>query len=127
MKQMIFTFALIIIFLLSCSGVHAQSIQLHFPHFAAHQYDWKIFQGKKQITIRSGKVASDGSVTLAMPETYKDYRGMTRWMLKKGGGLDMIYVGKGFSVECLSERPNDENIIYTGNPENDYLKAQHHR
>jgi len=127
MKQITFTFALIVIFLLSCSGVHAQAIQLHFPYFAAHQYDWKIFQGKKQITVISGEVAPDGRVTLVMPEAYQDYRGMARWMLKTGGGLDMIYVGKGFSVECLSEHPNDKNIIYTGNPENDYLKEQHHR
>jgi len=127
MKQITFAFALIVTFLLFCSGVHAQAVQLHFPHFADHSYDWKIFQGKKQITVRSGEVASDGSVTLVMPEAYKDYQGMTRWMLKTGGGLDMIYVGKGFSVECLSEHPNDKNIIYTGNPENDYLKAQHHQ
>jgi len=126
-RQITFTFALIAIFLLSCTGLHAQSIQLRFPHFAAHQYDWKIFQGKKQITVRSGKVTSDGSVTLVMPEAYQSYRGMTRWMLKTGGGLDMIYVGKGFSVECLSEHPNDKNIVYTDNPENDYLKEQHHR
>jgi len=39
----------------------------------------------------------------------------------------MIYVGKDFSVECLSEKPNDQNIIYTDNPENDFLKAQHNR
>jgi peroxiredoxin len=129
MKQITFTFTftLIVIFLLSCSGVHAKAIQLHFPHFADHSYDWKIFQGKKQITVRSGEVASDGGVTLVMPEAYQNYRGMTRWMLKTGGGLDMIYVGKGFSVECLSEHPSDKNIIYKGNPENDYLKDQHHR
>jgi hypothetical protein len=127
MKKITLAFALIVIFLLSCSGVHAQAIQLHFPHFADHSYDWKIFQGKKQITVRSGEIASDGSLTLAMPEAYQDYRGMTRWMLKTGGGLDMIYMGKGFSVECLSKHPNDKNIIYTGNPENDYLKDQHHR
>jgi len=66
-------------------------------------------------------------VTLTMPDTQQDYQGMTRWLLKKGGGLDMIYAGKGFSVECLAENPNDKNIIYTGNPENDYLKSQHSR
>jgi peroxiredoxin len=125
MKQITFAIALIVIFMMSCSGVYAQAIQLHFPHFADHSYDWKIFQGKKQITVRSGEVASDGRVTLVMPEAYQDYRGMTRWMLKTRGGLDMIYVGNVFSVECLSEHPNDKNIIYKGNPENDYLKDQH--
>jgi hypothetical protein len=69
----------------------------------------------------------EGKVTLTMPEPYKDYQGMTRWLLKKGGGLNMIYTGKGFSVECLSEKPGPDNIIYTGNPENDYLKSQHSR
>ena len=127
MKQIAFAFAVIIIFLLSCSGVHAQPTQLHFPHFADHSYDWKIFQGKKQITVRSGEIASDGRVTLVMPEAYQDYRGMTRWMLKTGGGLDMIYVGNEFSVECLSKNPTPENIIYTNNPENDFLAAQHRR
>jgi peroxiredoxin len=62
-----------------------------------------------------------------MPELYQNYRGMTRWLLKKGGGLDMIYTGNGFSIECLSEQPGPENIIYTDNPENDYLKAQYTR
>jgi len=62
-----------------------------------------------------------------MPEEYQDYQGMTRWLLKKGGGLDMIYTGKGFSVECLSAQPGPDNIIYTANPENDFLTSQHRR
>lgn len=126
MKLPQFSIACIVILLFTTS-VHAQDIQLHFPHFAGHSYDWKLFQGTKQITVRSGEIASDGRVTLVMPEAFQDYRGMTRWMLKTGGGLDMIYVGKGFSVECLSEHPDDQNIIFTGNPENDCLKDQHHR
>jgi peroxiredoxin len=117
----------IFIFLLFSSDGFSQEIQLHFPHFTGQNYEWKIFQGKQELTIRSGEIPSDGRVTLTMPETYQDYQGMTRWLLKKGGGLDMIYTGKGFSVECLAEQPNDKNIIYTGNSENDYLKAQHRR
>jgi peroxiredoxin len=125
MKQL--TAALISLFLLTGSDAFAQEINLHFPHFAGHQYEWKIFQGKDPLTVRSGEIPADGRVTLIMPDPYKDYQGMTRWLLKKRGGLDMIYTGKGFSVECLSDKPNSENIIYTGNPENDYLKAQHRR
>ena len=114
-----------IIFLLSCSLVHAQEIQLHFSYFAGHQYDWKIFQGERELTVRSGEIPQDGLVILVMPEVHKNYRGMTRWLLKSGGGLDMIYTGRGFSVECLSEHPAPDNIIYTGNPENNFLAAQH--
>jgi len=115
------TATVLFIFLLSASILQASEIKLH------HTYEWKIFQGKQELTVRSGEIPPDGRVTLTMPEAYQDYQGMTRWMLKKGGGLDMIYTGKGFSVECLAEKPNSENIIYTGNPENDYLKSQHSR
>ncbi len=121
------TAAASILFVWSASLIQANEIHLHFPYFAGHAYEWNIFQGKDQITVRSGEIPSDGRVTLIMPETYQDYQGMTRWLLKKGGGLDMIYTGKGFSVECLSEQPGPDNIIYTGNPENDYLKSQHQR
>jgi peroxiredoxin len=117
----------LVIILCMGSEVDAEEIRLHFPYFGGHQYDWQIFQGDKMLTVQSGQISPDGRVILTMPETYQDYRGMTRWLLKKGGGLDMIYVGNGFSVECLSEQPGSDNIIYTGNPENDYLKSQHRR
>ena len=115
------------VLLVSIATLHAQEIQLHFPHFTGQNYDWKIFQGGKKLTVRSGKIPPNGRVTLIMPKIYQDYRGMTRWMLKKGGGLDMIHVGKDFSVECLSEHPGPDNIIYKDNPENDYLSAQNQR
>jgi peroxiredoxin len=120
------TTTLVIVLLMSAT-LHANEIHLHFPHFSGHSYEWKIFQGKDPVTVRSGEIPQDGRVTLTMPEIYQDYRGMTRWLLKKGGGLDMIYTGKGFEVECLSEHPGPDNILYMGNPENDYLKAQHRR
>ncbi len=127
MKPITFALTLAVISLLLFSPVQAREIQIHFPHFAGHQYDWKIFQGANEFAVISGEIPENGRVTLAMPQAHKDYRGMTRWMLKKGGGLDMIYTGKGFSVECLSEQPGSDNIIYTGNPENDYLAVQHRR
>jgi peroxiredoxin len=111
----------------AASGNNGGEIHLHFPHFSGHSYEWKIFQGQKQLSVQSGEIPSDGRVTLIMPEPYQNYQGMTRWLLKKGGGLDMIYTGKEFSVECLSEQPGPDNIIYTGNPENEYLKSQHLR
>jgi peroxiredoxin len=120
-------FSILILILLSASSIQAKQINLHFPHFAGHAFEWNIFQGKDPVTVRSGEIPQDGRVTLTMPETHQDYRGMTRWLLKKGGGLDMIYTGNRFSVECLSEQPAPDNIIYTGNPENDYLKSQHLR
>jgi len=127
MKKNAAAFALFVFFLGFLPGLDAKEIDLHFPHFTGHSYDWKIFQGEKELTVISGEIDPDGRVTLVMPDAFKTYRGMTRWMLKTGGGLDMIYVGKGFSVECLSKYPGDETIQYTGSPENDFLKAQYRR
>lgn len=124
MKQITFFFAVIVIVLLSCPEVHPQIIKLYFPHFSDHNYEWKIIQGQDSVTVSLGKIPEDGRVTLIMPETYQHYRGMTRWMLKKGGGLDMIFTGKDFSVECLSPQPSKDNIIYKNNPDNNYLSAQ---
>lgn len=127
MKCLLISIIVAVTLLFSASTIQAQHIQVHFPHFAGHRYEWKIFQGEKETVVRSGEIPPDGRVTLVMPEAYQDYYGMTRWLLKKGGGLDMIYTGKGFSVECLSPSPGPDNIIYTGNPENDYLKSRHER
>jgi hypothetical protein len=70
MKKQTFTYALIFTFLILCPGLYAQQIHLHFPHFAGHQYEWKIFQGKDQITVQAGEFFLDGQVTLSMPGDY---------------------------------------------------------
>jgi peroxiredoxin len=127
MKQTTFALVLLLTRLLSHGGVDAREITLHFPHFAGQSYDWNIFQGEKTVTLASGVISPEGRVTLVMPDEYKIYRGMTRWMLKTGGGLDMIYAGKGFSVECLSDKPSNETIVYTGDPENIFLRNQFKR
>ncbi len=118
---------LIMLTLLCHSGSYAREVHLHFPHFAGHAYDWTLFQGDREVIIMSGEIDPEGRVLLVMPDAYHNYRGMTRWLLNTGGGLDMIYTGRGFAVECLSEHPSEENIIYTGNPENDFLRAQSQR
>jgi hypothetical protein len=81
------TTAVLVIILLSATIIQANEIQLNFPHFSGHTYEWKIFQGQNQITAQSSIIPPDGRITLTMPDPYQDYRGMTRWLLKKGGGL----------------------------------------
>ncbi|WP_320042985.1 hypothetical protein [uncultured Desulfobacter sp.] len=81
MKKNIVVFGIIVFFY--CSWVQAQEIKLHFPYFSGQQYDWKIFQGEKEVTIKSGEIFKGGQVILAMPNRYQNYRGMTRWLLKK--------------------------------------------
>lgn len=72
------TAASFVVFLLSASILQAGEIHLHFPNFSGQAYEWKIFQGQKQILAQSGEIPKDGRVTLSMPEAYQDYQGMTR-------------------------------------------------
>ena len=110
------------VFITLCNSfISAQTISLYFPHFADAEYDFYLFQGVDSDTIQSGAIGEDGKLTLTIPEKYKDYKGMTRWILRKGGGLDFVINGYDFSVSCTEEMPNNNNIIYKGNPENDFI------
>ena len=103
----------------------AQQIDLHFPHFAGNHWDLILLRGQQQDTVLSGLIPPDGRVQLRLPEKYRQYSGMGRWMLREGGGIDMVLNGEQFSVECLSATPDDSNIIYKGSPENDFLRNNH--
>ncbi len=99
----------------------AQRISLHFPYFAGQQYDFLLMRGERTDTIQSGTLPSDGRLVLELPESRKGYAGMVRWLLRSGGGLDMVWNGEHFSVECLSATPSEENIVFTGSVENPFL------
>ena len=105
--------------------ISSQTISLHFPHFAGAEYDFYLFQGITSDTIQSGTIGKDGNLTLTIPEQYKGYKGMSRWLLRSGGGLDFVINGKNFSVSCTEEMPNDDNIIYKENPENDFISQRY--
>lgn len=103
-------------------SAHAQQIQLHFPAFAGKEWDLILLQGLQKDTVLQGTIPSDGRVVLKLPERRRAYSGMARWMLRDGGGLDFVLNGESFQVECLSDQPNDANIIYTGSKENAFLR-----
>ena len=103
----------------------AQEVKLHFPRFAGKAWDLVIPRGERQDTVLSGSIAPDGRSVLRIPEAYRQHRGIWRWMLRDGGGLDMVVNGEDFAVECLSEEPNEDNIEYKGSAENAFLVVNH--
>lgn len=122
--SIITTFVLI---LLSIS-IKSQNINMSFPHFAGKTYDFIIFQGGQQQTVYQGTIPADGKFTLSIPEEYKTYKGMSRWLItgtKEGGGLDMFIPGRDFSVSCNEATPNNSNIIYSNNDYNKELNDLH--
>jgi len=106
-------------------GMEAQSIRLKFPRFEGKTWDWILMRGETQDTVQSGVIPSDGLVVLQVPDNRYGYQGMSRWLLRDGGGLDMVVNGEDFQVTCLSDQPNETNIIYSGSPENDFLRQNH--
>ena len=116
---------LLFLFIFFINGiVSAQKIDLFFPHFAGIEYDFFVFEGTKNDTITSGVIDEKGHVTLILPEKYKDYRGMGRWMLKDRGGLDFIVNGTDFSISCVDAVPSEKSIIYSKDEENYFLRNQ---
>lgn len=105
-------------------SLHAQEISMSFPKFSGKSYDFIIFQGSEQKTIYQGVIPEGGKFTLSVPEEYKGYEGMSRWLItgtKEGGGLDMYIPGHDFSVSCEEDKPSEENIIYGNNNGNGAL------
>lgn len=94
-----------------------QEIILYFPHFAGQEYDFYLFEGNKNDTIQSGIIPEDGRLTI----NARSYTGMGRWLLRSGGGLDFVVNKENFSVSCIEATPNQDNIIYKGSEENDFL------
>jgi hypothetical protein len=116
--------ALCCLLLLLSIGTKAQVVSLYFPHFTGHQWTLITFQGNKQDTILTGTIPLSGEVALGIPNSHQHYRGMARWMLAGGGGLDFILNGESFSAECLSAQPDESTIFFTGSVENTYFLAK---
>lgn len=111
--------------LVQTAPVQGQQISLIFPRFAGQSWDFILLRGIEKDTIRSGMIPSDGKVILKIPETHQRYSGMARWILNNGGGLDFVVNHENFSVECLSDQPNEANIVFTGSVENTFLRENH--
>lgn len=118
-------FLILILLCTALASASAQLISLRFPAFAGKEWELYFLRGQDQDTVLSGIIPPDGRVLLDIPIAYRGYAGMARWMLRDGGGLDMVVNGENFSVECLSDQPNEENIIFTGTVENTFLNANY--
>jgi thioredoxin-related protein len=98
-------------------SLNAQSISMEFPAFAGKTYDFIIFQGSKNEKIIQDTIPLNGKFILTIPKQFAPYTGMSRWLITgtaQGGGLDMAIPGHNFTVTCLSDKPDNTNIVYTG-------------
>lgn len=128
MKRLFFLKDYFLFFILLHGGsflVKAQTIQLEFPKFANKAYAYVLMQGDTKDTIAKGTLDKNGKTTLKIPKEYKEYKGMSQWMLTDGGGLDMIINKENFSVGSPEAQPHEGNIKYAGSKENIYLNEEY--
>lgn len=119
---------IIVILLLANYVAKAQTIDLEFPYFAGQTYEFKLFQGEKQVKVKEDTIPKGGKVQLVVPAEYKGYKGMAQWYLtnsKTGGGLDLIINNENFSVSCVDSIPTNESIVYKGSSENIFSKTNY--
>ena len=116
-----YTFLIALVF--SSFYAKSQTIQLEFPYFAGQTYEFKIFQGDQQITLKKDTIPKGGKVQLILPKEYHGYKGMAQWYLtnsKTGGGLDLTINSEDFSVACMDSVPTGQSIVYSGSRENTF-------
>jgi thiol-disulfide isomerase/thioredoxin len=95
----------------------SQTISMDFPAFAGKTYELVIFQGSKAEKVVQDTIPKNGKFKLTIPKKYAPYTGMSRWLFtnsEHGGGIDMAIPGHDFSISCLSDKPDNTNIIYKG-------------
>jgi peroxiredoxin len=113
MNNFIFTFALF-----STLQCFSQTIEINFPAFYGKTYEFIIFQGSEIVKVKENDtIPKNGLIKIDIPAQYAPYTGMCRWLITNtatGGGLDMAIPGHGFKVSCLSDQPNESNIVWEG-------------
>ncbi|MDR0505228.1 MAG: redoxin domain-containing protein [Dysgonamonadaceae bacterium] len=102
------------------------AVRIELPHFADKQYVFYLMHGDRQDTVQSGYLDKEGKTFLALPEMYRDFIGMSKFMIVGEGGLEIILNREPeFTVSCTEAMPNMSNIHYVGSAENNFLFEQY--
>jgi len=125
---------LLLIFLLVSTGSFARhyegdvKVHINLPHFAGKPYVFYLMQGDRQDTIQSGALDEEGKTVLMLPDRYKTFVGMSKFMIVREGGLEIVLNREPeFTISCTEAQPNINNIHYIGTPENSFLFEQYQK
>ncbi|WP_207556429.1 peroxiredoxin family protein [Flavobacterium frigidimaris] len=115
---------LLFISFLGTLSVKCQTINIELKHFPAKDYMYLIMHGDKFDTVARGKMDQAGKTILVFKNKFKNYKGMSRFILNDGSGFDLVVNKETFTVFCNDEVLNADNIKFMKSPENEYLKSQ---
>ncbi|MDR3059426.1 MAG: thioredoxin family protein [Prevotella sp.] len=97
--------------------LNAQKITIALPQHANKEYVFVLHKGINQDTIQKGVLPFTGKIDVWIPDTYKDYAGMGRLIIKDMPTFNMIVNHEDFSVE----QGADGKYIFNNSAENKYL------
>ncbi|KRB58437.1 peroxiredoxin [Flavobacterium sp. Root186] len=117
MKQ----FFLVLIAIIIAIPAQSQTVNIDWSHFGGKSYFCLGFYGQKTDTIAKGTLDKSGKTTIVFKDRFKGYKGMLRFLLTDGGGLDLAINKENFTVSCKEEAPNFDNIFFKYSPENEYF------
>ncbi|MDR1737948.1 MAG: thioredoxin family protein [Candidatus Symbiothrix sp.] len=103
---------------LSCLAP-AQNIDCRFPDLAGNSYMIQLYRGSDTDTVQQGTVPQTGRFGFTLPDKYKDYVGIVRFQMGKGGS-NLVMNHENYS---LAMNFAGNNIAITGSAENDDLQA----
>jgi len=119
MKQ--FLLAIVVIF--GNLSAQSQTINIELNHFGGKGYKYVVARGAKFDTIATAKLNKEGKTTIVFKDRYKAYKGMSRFLLDDGGGLELVINEENFTVRCTGEVLTADKLQFTGSPENEYLTS----
>jgi len=103
-------------------------VNINLPYFAGKPYVFYLMQGDRQDTIQSGALDESGKTVLMLPERYKTFAAMSKFMIVREGGTEIVLNREPeFTVSCTEAQPNINNIHYVGTPENSFFFGQYQK
>jgi hypothetical protein len=126
MKKSYFIILFIWVFSGALQSQTTPKVHINLPHFAGKSYDFYLMQGERQDTIQQGVLDEQGQAVLMLPEHYKTFVGMSKFMIVHEGGLEIILNREpDFTISCTEALPDMSNIYYIGTAENNFLFGQY--
>lgn len=105
-------------------SIKGQTINIDLNHFANKEYTCLVVHGEKHDTVAHAKLDKAGRTTLVFKEKFKNYKGMARFILEDGNGLEFVVNNENFNVLCTAEILNPDTVKFIKSPENEYFVTQ---
>ena len=116
-------FSVFALLFLCVTGLSAQSVSLDLPAHSGRKVVLSLKNGTRNDTIFSGNLDDKGQVRIAIPDAYREYKGMAALIpAHPGAYFEFIVAGENMKIHCEEEYPHGGNVTFENSPENEALQ-----